>query len=189
MGAGRQRRVPKACRLGTHLLNQFQVLWRTHLPNGFQHLRSRIHVTRPLKQPRLLSLPPARRRPSRQTPLLHRHTPLIDLCQPRGLLQHDRDTWIRWQWDGTPHDDTTDRLRVCVVEDRRTRVRRRGFTCKCGDRRQCVRCAIVDCLHAGVNRERAFQYLWQLGVLVEMLYVCVSIQGSVHQMDVEVGDH
>lgn len=80
--------------LGMHLLEQIQVLWHTYLPNRFQHLRSRVHVTYPLEQPRLLALPPPRRRPSRQTSLLHIHTPLIYLCQPRRLLQHNRDAGI-----------------------------------------------------------------------------------------------
>lgn len=155
--------------LRTHLLEQFQVLWRTHLPNGFQHLRPRVHVAHPLKQPRFLALPPPHRRPSRKTPLLHRYTPLIHLCQSRRLLQRYRDPRIRGQRDRAPHNDTLDRLRVRVVDDRRVRVRRRGFTRERPDRRQCVRCATVDCLHPGVDRQRTFQYLWQIGVLVEML--------------------
>lgn len=59
-----------------------------------------------------------------------------------------------------------DRFYVCVVDDRRARVRRRRFARERADRWQRVRCAVVDCLHAGVDRKGAFQYLWQLGVLV-----------------------
>ena len=151
-----------------HLLEQLEILRCTHLPNSLQHLRPGVHITHPLKQPRLLTLPSAHRRPSRLTSLLHSHGPLVDPREPCRFLQYDRDPRIRRQGDSAPHNDTPDRLRVCVVKDCRTGVRRRCLPSEWGDRWKRVRRTVVDGLHACINRKGAFQYLWCIRVLVAM---------------------